>query len=63
MLTELVERHEPEVPENSGPTSPAAAVEAGTAAAAAGCNTQFTKGHKPSNNIHVRIKSHVYTTE
>ena len=27
------------------------------------CNTRFTKGHKPSNHIHARIKSHVYTTE
>ena len=27
------------------------------------CNTQFTKGHKPSNHIHARIKSRVYTTE
>ena len=27
------------------------------------CNTRFTKGHKPSNHIRVRIKSHVYTTE
>ena len=28
-----------------------------------GCNTRFTKGHKPSNHIHARIKSHLYTTE
>ena len=27
------------------------------------CNTRFTKGHKPSNHIRARIKSHVYTTE
>ena len=27
------------------------------------CNTQFTKGHKLSNHIRARIKSHVYTTE
>ena len=27
------------------------------------CNTRFTKGHKPSNHIRVRIKSHVYTIE
>ena len=27
------------------------------------CNTQFIKGHKPSNHIRARIKSHVYTTE
>ena len=27
------------------------------------CNTQFIKGHKPSNHICARIKSHVYTTE
>ena len=27
------------------------------------CNTRFIKGHKPSNNIRARIKSHVYTTE
>ena len=27
------------------------------------CNTRFIKGHKPSNHIRVRIKSHVYTTE
>ena len=27
------------------------------------CNTRFIKGHKPSNHIHARIKSHVYTTE
>ena len=26
-------------------------------------NTRFTKGHKPSNHIRTRIKSHVYTTE
>ena len=25
------------------------------------CNTRFTKGHKPSNHICARIKSHVYT--
>ena len=36
MLAELVEQHEPEVPVTSGPDLPAAAVEAGTAAAAAG---------------------------
>ena len=28
-----------------------------------GCNTRFTKGHKPSNHIHARIKSHVYITK
>ena len=27
------------------------------------CNTRFIKGHKPSNHIHARIKSHVYTIE
>ena len=27
------------------------------------CNTRFIKGHKPSNLIRARIKSHVYTTE
>jgi hypothetical protein len=27
------------------------------------CNTRFTKGHKPSNHICARIKSHVYTIE
>ena len=27
------------------------------------CNTWFIKGHKPSNHIRTRIKSHVYTTE
>ena len=27
------------------------------------CNTRFIKGHKPSNHIRARIKSHVYTTE
>ena len=27
------------------------------------CNTQFIKGHKPSNHIRARIKLHVYTTE
>ena len=27
------------------------------------CNTRFIKGHKPSNNIRARIKSHVYTTD
>ena len=27
------------------------------------CNTWFTEGHKPSNHIRARIKSHVYTTE
>ena len=27
------------------------------------CNTRFIKGHKPSNHICARIKSHVYTTE
>ena len=26
-------------------------------------NTRFIKGHKPSNHIHARIKSHVYTIE
>ena len=26
-------------------------------------NTRFTKGHKPSNHMRARIKSHVYTTE
>ena len=26
-------------------------------------NTRFIKGHKPSNHIRARIKSHVYTTE
>ena len=26
------------------------------------CNTQFIKGHKPSNHIRARIKSHVYST-
>ena len=36
MLAELVERHEPEVPVTSGPDMLAAAVEEGTAAAAAG---------------------------
>ena len=36
VLAELVERHEPEVPETSGPGLPAAAVEMGTAAAAVG---------------------------
>ena len=36
VLAELVERHEPEVLEISDPGPPAAAVEAGTAAAAAG---------------------------
>ena len=36
VLAELVERHEPEVPETSGPAPPAAAIEVGTAAAAAG---------------------------
>ena len=36
VLAELVERHESEVPEISGPGPPAAAVEAGTATAAAG---------------------------
>ena len=35
VLAELVEQHEPEVPVTSGPDLPAAAVEAGTAAAAA----------------------------
>ena len=25
------------------------------------CNTRFIKGHKPSNHIRARIKSHVYT--
>ena len=29
----------------------------------ADCNTRFIKGHKPSNHIRARIKSHVYTTE
>ena len=27
------------------------------------CNTRFIKGHKPSNHIHARIKSHVYSIE
>ena len=27
------------------------------------CNTRFIKGHKLSNHIHARIKSHVYTIE
>ena len=27
------------------------------------CNTRFIKGHKPSNHIRARIKSHVYRTE
>ena len=27
------------------------------------CNTRFIKGHKPSNHIHDRIKSHIYTTK
>jgi len=27
------------------------------------CNTRFIKGHKPSNHIRARIKSHIYTTE
>ena len=36
VLAELVEQHEPEVPVTSGPDLPAAAVEAGTAAAFAG---------------------------
>ena len=27
------------------------------------CNTRFTKGHKLSNHICARIKSHVYTIE
>ena len=36
VLAELVEQHEPEVPVTSGPDLPAAAVEAGTAAATAG---------------------------
>ena len=27
------------------------------------CNTRFIKGHKPSNHIRARIKSHVYITE
>ena len=36
VLVELVERHEPEVLETSGPGPPAAAVEAGTTAATAG---------------------------
>ena len=27
------------------------------------CNTWLIKGHKPSNHIRARIKSHVYTTE
>ena len=27
------------------------------------CNNRFIKGHKPSNHIRGRIKSHVYTTE
>ena len=36
VLAELVEQHEPDLPVTSGPDLPAAAVEAGTAAAAAG---------------------------
>ena len=36
VLVELVEQHEPEVPVTSDPDLPAAAVEAGTATAAAG---------------------------
>ena len=36
VLAELVEQHEPEVPVTSGPGLPAAAVEAGIAAAVAG---------------------------
>ena len=36
VLAELVEQHEPEVPVTSGPDLPAAAIEAGTAAASAG---------------------------
>ena len=28
-----------------------------------GCNTRFKKGHKRSNHIRARIKSHIYTTE
>ena len=36
VLAELVEQHEPEVPVTSGPDLPAAAVKAGTTAAAAG---------------------------
>ena len=36
VLAELVERHEPEVPETSGPGPSTVAVEEGTAAAAAG---------------------------
>ena len=36
VLADLVEQHEPEVPETSGPGSSAAAIEVGTAAAAAG---------------------------
>ena len=39
VLAELVEQHEPEVPVTSGPDLPAAAVEAGTAAASA-CTTR-----------------------
>ena len=27
------------------------------------CNTRFIKGHKLSNHIRARIKSHIYTTE
>ena len=27
------------------------------------CNTRFIKGHKPSDHIRARIKSHVYTIE
>ena len=27
------------------------------------CNTRFIRGHKPSNHIRARIKSHAYTTE
>ena len=36
VLAELVEQHEPEVPVTSGPDMAAAAVDAGTAAAAVG---------------------------
>ena len=35
----------------------------GVASDGADCNTRFIKGHKPSNHIHVRIKSHVYIIE
>ena len=41
----------------------AAEEKAREAEAQAACNTWFIKGHKPSNHIRARIKSHVYTTE